>query len=237
MKWLTLIICFCLSFAAAALESFSQKAINEAISKQENFLVYVHATQCPSCEIHKKYLSGYKAPVKIFELNYDKEKDFLNKYEGKGWGYFLIFTKGQKSGVDRANTSAELDTLLKTAFTSTPVVTSAKAEDKSELKLEVYNKNTFDEALKKKENFVAYVHAPWCSVCVGLMKVIKETKAPIRILEVSFDKDKEFLEKYKIPAQGMFVAFSGGKEVNRGGAFKNSDDLKNFAEYSFSLNK
>jgi hypothetical protein len=35
----------------------------------------------------------------------------------------------------------------------------------------------------------------------------------------------------------MFVAFRGGKKVNRGGSFKNSDDLKNFAEYSFSLNK
>jgi len=81
-----------------------------------------------------------------------------------------------------------------------------------------YNAASFNNALKKGKTVVVHVHADWCITCVRQEKPLKaELSKPafskVRAYQVNYDRDKAFLNKYRINSQSTILVFKKGRVV------------------------
>jgi thioredoxin 1 len=86
--------------------------------------------------------------------------------------------------------------------------------------LRPYDKAAFDAAIKAGQPVVVHVHADWCSTCKKqqptLVNLVKDGSLKDGTLFiVDYDKDREFLQAYKVRSQSTILVFKGGKESAR----------------------
>jgi thioredoxin 1 len=86
--------------------------------------------------------------------------------------------------------------------------------------LEPYEPRSFEQALASGRPIIVHVYAGWCPVCRAqkpILEALEKDKAfeGIKFVVVDFDKDKEFLQKYRVPTQSVILAFKNGHEVTR----------------------
>ena len=94
--------------------------------------------------------------------------------------------------------------------------------------------NEIENEIKKHKNSLVHVHADWCPTCKEQTKIFnKINNRNFSVIEVDFDKDKEFLEKNKIFKQSMLLAYQNGKEVKRVFGITKEDKIKKFIKESF----
>lgn len=62
------------------------------------------------------------------------------------------------------------------------------------------------------------VFAPWCSTCALQQKVIAEYRerhpdVPLHILTIDFDKQKQYVKRFKAPRQSTLILYRGKERV------------------------
>ena len=88
--------------------------------------------------------------------------------------------------------------------------------------------------IKKSKNVLVHVHADWCPTCKEQTKIFNQIENKnFKIVEVDFDKDKEFLKKNKIFKQSMLLAYVNGKEVKRVFGITKKDKIMSFINENF----
>lgn len=83
-----------------------------------------------------------------------------------------------------------------------------------------YEPEAFAKLLASGRPFIVHVHAEWCSACAmqeARLKtfLIDPAVRALPFVRVDFDRDREFLQQFRISAQSTLMAFRGGKEVAR----------------------
>ena len=83
-----------------------------------------------------------------------------------------------------------------------------------------YEAGAFSDALAAGKTVLVHVHAEWCPVCRKQQPAIQSLSedgalSDVVFLQVNFDKDRDFLTKYKVPSQSAIIVFKDGKEVAR----------------------
>jgi len=98
-----------------------------------------------------------------------------------------------------------------------------------------FDQSRFDKLLSEGKNILIHVHADWCPTCKVQKKVLDKLEHKnYTLLEVDFDKDKNFLKKYKLFQQSMLLSFSKGVEVKRVFGKTKEKDIVEFINTSFS---
>ncbi|MBC99305.1 MAG: hypothetical protein CME63_16295 [Halobacteriovoraceae bacterium] len=86
-----------LSFFSLLTYSDDTKKINEFIKSNDNVLVHVHATWCPSCKAQKKILDQMnKDHFKLLEVDFDKDKKFLKDNKIFQQSMLIAFNQGKE---------------------------------------------------------------------------------------------------------------------------------------------
>lgn len=62
------------------------------------------------------------------------------------------------------------------------------------------------------------VHADWCSTCARQQVILAEyrkqhPKVPLHILQIDFDRQKQYVRQFKAPRQSTFILYQGKKRV------------------------
>lgn len=83
-----------------------------------------------------------------------------------------------------------------------------------------YEPKAFAKLLASGRPFIVHVHAEWCSACAmqeARLKtfLIDPAVRALPFVRVDFDRDREFLRRFRVNAQSTLIAFRGGKEVAR----------------------
>lgn len=83
-----------------------------------------------------------------------------------------------------------------------------------------YNTPSFTKALNKGKTIVVHVHAKWCITCVRQEKPLntelsKPAFSKVLAFQVNFDKDRDFLNKYRINTQSTIMVFKKGQLVGK----------------------
>ena len=85
--------------------------------------------------------------------------------------------------------------------------------------------------LQKNERVLVHVHADWCPSCKTQKKILSSLdKDSYKLLEVDFDKDKDFLKKNKVFQQSMLLSFINGKETGRVFGITKKEKIVGFIE-------
>ncbi len=85
---------------------------------------------------------------------------------------------------------------------------------------ENFDVKKFNEYQKNSEKIILHFQADWCPVCQKQKPVIQAMqpefdKNKIRFITVSFDQEKDLVQKMKIPSPSTLVAFVGQNEVKK----------------------
>jgi len=83
-----------------------------------------------------------------------------------------------------------------------------------------YSTPSFTKALNKGKTIVVHVHAKWCITCVRQEKPLqtqlsKPAFSKVLAFRVNFDKDRDFLNKYRINTQSTIMIFKKGRLVGK----------------------
>lgn len=83
-----------------------------------------------------------------------------------------------------------------------------------------YSPTAFDAALKSGKSVVVHVHANWCITCKRQIKPLgaelaKGAYAKVAAFRVNYDKDRAFLNKYRVNSQSTILVFKKGRLVAR----------------------
>ena len=62
------------------------------------------------------------------------------------------------------------------------------------------------------------VHADWCSTCAKQQKILAEyreqhPKVPLHVLQIDFDRQKQYVRQFQAPRQSTFILYRGKKRV------------------------
>lgn len=98
-----------------------------------------------------------------------------------------------------------------------------------------YSKATFQAEVKSGAPVVVHVRADWCPTCRAQDPTLKAMStqaafAKVHFVNVNFDKDRNFLAKYKVPVQATIIVFNHGKEVTRFVGITNPKQLRSRIE-------
>ena len=96
-----------------------------------------------------------------------------------------------------------------------------------------YTAGGLDTALARKDTLVVNVHADWCPTCRAQAPILDELRQDkrlknVRFVRVDWDKDKDFVRRYRIPRQSTIVVFKNGKESARSIAETDRKRLRSF---------
>lgn len=89
--------------------------------------------------------------------------------------------------------------------------------------------------LKANENVLIHVHASWCPSCKVQKRILDSLESKnFQLLEIDFDRDKQFLKTNKIFQQSMLIAFEGSKEKSRVFGVTRKEKIMSFIRRNFS---
>lgn len=106
-----------------------------------------------------------------------------------------------------------MKSLLAALFMLTALVSGAAAVEK-----EPFDEVRFDALRSAGEVVLVDVFAEWCSTCARQQEVIKAYVADnpdreLHILEVNFDRDKEWVRHFRAPRQSTLLLYSGEDQI------------------------
>lgn len=93
-------------------EEYSAQGFNARMADGAPILVEVYASWCPICLLQHRALEamhaeGYDLPARTIRVDFDKNKDFLERFNFKHTGTLVLFHQGQeiarKSGLVSAD--------------------------------------------------------------------------------------------------------------------------------------
>ncbi len=107
---------------------------------------------------------------------------------------------------------------------------------------EAYDLKKFQEAQKNGEKIILHFQADWCPVCQNqkpTLEVMQSEfdKNKIRFMTVSFDQEKDLVQKMQIPSPSTFVAFTGYKEVKKMPNQVSKQQMSDFINVAFNSKK
>tara|TARA_R110002096_G_scaffold73473_1_gene174234 strand:+ start:285 stop:722 length:438 start_codon:yes stop_codon:yes gene_type:complete len=96
-------------------EEYSQPRFEELLERGEPLLVEVYASWCPTCLLqHKAFetlIEESQAPnIRAIRVDYERDPDFLQKYNIRGTGILIIFADGKE--ISRASGLVTADKIL-----------------------------------------------------------------------------------------------------------------------------
>lgn len=82
------------------------------------------------------------------------------------------------------------------------------------LEKEPFSEERFEELQSSGEVILVEVFADWCSTCAKQQELLKQYREEnpdkqFYILEVDFDRDKQFVRKLRAPRQSTLLVFQG----------------------------
>lgn len=83
---------------------------------------------------------------------------------------------------------------------------------------EAFNKARFDELKASGAPVLIDIRADWCPTCKKQGQVLSQFQSEnpqcgLTILEVDFDKQKQWVKHFAAPRQSTFVLYEGGEKV------------------------
>ena len=95
---------------------------------------------------------------------------------------------------------------------SLPLSVTALAAEK-----ESFTPQRFDALQKSGALVLIDVHASWCSTCAKQQAILerfeqKHPDVPLHILQLDFDKQKEWVRHFKVPRQSTLLLFKGAEQ-------------------------
>lgn len=107
---------------------------------------------------------------------------------------------------------------------------------------EAYDLKKFQEAQKNGEKIILHFQADWCPVCQKqkpTLEVMQSEfdKNKIRFMTVSFDQEKELVQKMRIQNPSTFVAFVGFNEVKKMPNQVSKEQMIQFINVAFNSQK
>lgn len=99
--------------------------------------------------------------------------------------------------------------LLTLSFTASGVVSSQH---------EVFTEERFEELQKGGELVLLDVHATWCTTCKKQQAILAEFRekhpgTKLHVLQIDFDKQKEWVRHFKAPRQSTLFLYRDGKQL------------------------
>lgn len=95
--------------------------------------------------------------------------------------------------------------------------------------------DSIENQIKQNDKTIVHIHAAWCPSCKVQKSILGSIKdADFKLIEVDFDLQKDFLNKYKIFQQSMLISFNNGKEVKRVFGITKKDKIMTFINDSFN---
>ncbi len=96
-----------------------------------------------------------------------------------------------------------------------------------------YNPTRFEELLEQKEPFFVEIYASWCPTCLlqheAFETLVEEKRAPsIPAIRIDYERDADFIQKYRIQGTGMLLIFRDGQEVSRAAGLVTPDKILDF---------
>ena len=92
-----------------------------------------------------------------------------------------------------------------------------------------------EKQIKESEKVLVHIHASWCPTCKIQTKYLKKIDLKdVKLVEVDFDKDKDFIKKYDITQQSLFLTFYKGREISRKLGLLTQNKIENYISQSFS---
>lgn len=93
-------------------EEYSTERFDSLMTNGEPLLVEVYASWCPICLLQHRALEtlasgGYKLPIRAIRVDFDKDKDFLERFDFKHTGTMVLFNNGAETARQTGLTSPE----------------------------------------------------------------------------------------------------------------------------------
>jgi thioredoxin 1 len=83
---------------------------------------------------------------------------------------------------------------------------------------EKFTPERFAELQRQGALILIDVYADWCPTCAQQQKILADYQAahadvPLRILEVDFDRQKEFVTRFSAPRQSTLILYRGTERI------------------------
>lgn len=94
-----------------------------------------------------------------------------------------------------------------------------------------YSPSEFAQLQAHHRTIVADVHADWCPTCRAQQPTLDSLRSDphfrnVAFVKVNFDKDTDFLRRFRIPRQSTIVVFKGTQETARSIAETRPEQLR-----------
>jgi len=157
--------------AFASANETDASAIEKMIKENENIIVHVHATWCPSCKVQKELLESIENPnFEIVVVDFDSQKSFLEKHKVFKQSMLISYKNGTEiKRVFGITKKDKIMNFIDTSFTSSlqdtlneqQSSTAGKKPEKVKLTMQqatqqLKDSGIIDNALKKGDKFVDF---------------------------------------------------------------------------------
>lgn len=98
---------------------------------------------------------------------------------------------------------------------------------------ETYQPQAFAELLRGPEPVLVEIYASWCPTCLAQQKAFRALSSRgqlphIRYVRVDFDRDRDFVSRYRVEGTGLLIFFDEGREIARAGGLVMPEDIDRF---------
>ena len=83
---------------------------------------------------------------------------------------------------------------------------------------EAFTPQRFAELQRQGALVLLDVHADWCSTCAKQQQILADYRkqhpdVPLHTLRIDFDRQKQFVRKFRAPRQSTFILYQGKKQL------------------------
>ncbi len=98
---------------------------------------------------------------------------------------------------------------------------------------EAYEPRAFAELMRGPEPILVEIYASWCPTCLAQQKAFRALSSRgqlphIRYVRVDFDRDRDFVERYRAEGTGLLIFFDEGREIARAAGLVVPEDIDRF---------
>ena len=88
------------------------------------------------------------------------------------------------------------------------------------------------EVLEADEPVIVDFHAPRCSRCRAMERVLADVKAQkgVKVVRIDVDKEQRLAKKYAVMSLPTVIVFSGGEQENKKIGLCSSEDIMDMLE-------
>jgi len=97
-------------------KAYDQASFDDRLASGQAIVVHVHADWCSTCRAQNMILDklvkeGHYSDIEFLQVNFDDQKDVLNKFDVKYQSTLILFKNGQE--VDRLSTQRNISAITK----------------------------------------------------------------------------------------------------------------------------